>query len=431
MVDQTLSVIEAIQKKIVKQGDCLLWKGYHAKKHPELTYLSGQKNCHINVRNTLHEHLTGIKVIHGKHYLYSTCKTGVACCNIDHMRLAEIYPKNDKTKILSRLINRTTIEEGGCLKHTSKHANGGTPMTNLNKKTCFVYRVMFWAKSSYATMDDIPKTNEDGIPLQIAHNCGRYWCVNPDHLRLATIYENNDDDKAKHGTKVMGDKHCCSKYSDALVLQIFETKGIMTAQQRSEKFEVPIAYVRQIDAGMVRRHVTGIKDTLERKLARSATAKKAREREWSADMYEKAKQLIRQKSNDEQRHLTMGVCWIWTGHHKSGYGRLKIFGKDTNSHIVSCEAKYGRRLQKGEVTRHLCDITSCCNPEHLEFGSQKMNCADRDKNGHRGNYKLNIEKAREIRKEKSNGMTTTALAMKYGHDKETIRNIINLKTYVE
>lgn len=428
MADRTSSVIEAIEKKTEKQGDCLLWTGYHAGKYPELT----KKNCHINVRNTLYEHHTGVKVIPGKYYLYSTCDTGVTCCNIKHMRLAETYPKNDKMKILSSLMNRTIIEEGGCLRYTSKYTNGGTSMTMLNKKTFFVYRVMFWAKSSYATMDDIPRINESGIAMQIAHNCGKYWCVNPDHLRLATIYENNDDDKAKHGTKVMGDKHSCSKYSDALVLEIFETKGTMTAQQRSERFEVPVAYVKQIDAGTVRRHVTGIKDTLERKLARSATAKKAREREWTTDMYDKAKLLIRQKSKDEQRHPTLGVCWIWNARlNKSGYGRIKIFGKDTNSHIVSCEAKYGRRLEKGEVTRHLCDVTSCSNPEHLEFGSQKMNCADRDKTGHRGNYKLNIEKAREIRIEKSNGMTTTALAMKYGHNRETIRNIINMKTYVE
>jgi hypothetical protein len=42
--------------------------------------------------------------------------------------------------------------------------------------------------------------------LQAAHSCGCAACVNPKHLRWASPKENSDD-KAKHGTRIIGERN--------------------------------------------------------------------------------------------------------------------------------------------------------------------------------------------------------------------------------
>lgn len=70
-----------------------------------------------------------------------------------------------------------------------------------------------------------------------------------------------------------------------------------------------------------------------------------------------------------------GDCMEYTGYLSNGYGILKVDGKNCKAHRVSYELAYGP-FDKSLVVRHKCDNTKCCNPEHLELGTQLDNVDD-------------------------------------------------------
>jgi hypothetical protein len=76
-------------------------------------------------------------------------------------------------------------------------------------------------------------------------------------------------------------------------------------------------------------------------------------------------------------------CWIWSQlKDKKGYGlvdrdtRIFRLAKTTHIHRVSYLAFKGK-LEEGMVIRHRCNNHSCCNPVHLEQGTQLQNMADK------------------------------------------------------
>jgi hypothetical protein len=82
---------------------------------------------------------------------------------------------------------------------------------------------------------------------------------------------------------------------------------------------------------------------------------------------------------DSQYHIDNNECWIWNLSKSHGYGVVNVNGKMEYLHQRSLERKIGRKLQKGEVTRHICPNApnrSCHNPDHLEIGTQADNIAD-------------------------------------------------------
>jgi hypothetical protein len=87
-------------------------------------------------------------------------------------------------------------------------------------------------------------------------------------------------------------------------------------------------------------------------------------------------------------------CWEWTGsRHNTGYGQFEIKGKSVRVHRFSLERKLCRKLEQYEVTRHMCNNPPCCNPDHLEVGTQQDNVDDRTKAG--------VHKAKAPRGEKN------------------------------
>lgn len=59
-------------------------------------------------------------------------------------------------------------------------------------------------------------------------------------------------------------------------------------------------------------------------------------------------------------------CWIWQATtNEFGYGRLTIEGRTLYAHRVSYEAFVGP-IPDGLHLDHLCRVTSCVNPAHLE-----------------------------------------------------------------
>lgn len=83
---------------------------------------------------------------------------------------------------------------------------------------------------------------------------------------------------------------------------------------------------------------------------------------------------------DTQDRITQNVevdskgCWIWQlkSKDRSGYGRIKLNYKTLMAHRVSYEAFVGE-IPTGLQIDHLCRVTSCVNPEHLEPVTAKEN----------------------------------------------------------
>lgn len=72
-------------------------------------------------------------------------------------------------------------------------------------------------------------------------------------------------------------------------------------------------------------------------------------------------------------------CWPWTGSKANGYGHIAIGGKFIQAtHAVYCLVN--RKLPTYQIL-HSCDNPACCNPNHLEDGTQKKNLADRSLRG--------------------------------------------------
>lgn len=75
----------------------------------------------------------------------------------------------------------------------------------------------------------------------------------------------------------------------------------------------------------------------------------------------------------------LGGCWPWKGQTtRFGHGvyrpRLPVRGS-LYAHRYAWEFVHGPPA-KGQVVRHRCDNASCCNPAHLELGTQRDNVYD-------------------------------------------------------
>jgi hypothetical protein len=96
-------------------------------------------------------------------------------------------------------------------------------------------------------------------------------------------------------------------------------------------------------------------------------------------LYNLTKTIIRSSMK-----ANLDECWLWAGYMtrrangEDGYGYIYSYkdGKQTNhfAHRVVYESTNGR-IESGMVLDHLCRVTRCVNPDHLEVVSQKQNVA--------------------------------------------------------
>jgi len=61
----------------------------------------------------------------------------------------------------------------------------------------------------------------------------------------------------------------------------------------------------------------------------------------------------------------LGVCWLWTGYTSMGYGQMSLNMKRWPAHRLSWELVNGP-IPKGLTIDHLCRVTRCVRPDHLE-----------------------------------------------------------------
>ncbi|HPY31122.1 MAG TPA: HNH endonuclease [Verrucomicrobiota bacterium] len=77
-------------------------------------------------------------------------------------------------------------------------------------------------------------------------------------------------------------------------------------------------------------------------------------------------------------------CWLWLGAKQPSrglfYGVYEWKGKGRSTHRIAYMLAKGP-IPKGLVVRHLCHNSLCCNPRHLEVGTQAQNVEDAVKAG--------------------------------------------------
>ena len=81
---------------------------------------------------------------------------------------------------------------------------------------------------------------------------------------------------------------------------------------------------------------------------------------------------------DKVKVLGEDDCWEWQeGTWHNGYGRFKWNYQSWRAHRFALFAINRLPDAATEVVRHKCHNRLCCNPNHLAYGTQKENVADR------------------------------------------------------
>jgi len=126
----------------------------------------------------------------------------------------------------------------------------------------------------------------------------------------------------------------------------------------------------------------------------------------------------------------LSSCWIWIGcNNGNGYGRLIIDNKKVFAHRFSYEL-FIKPIPKKMFICHHCDNPQCVNPDHLFIGTQKDNMQDMIKKNRCTYSKVTIKEVLEIRKlYVLKDIAYKQLAKKYSVTEQTIKDIVNKKTW--
>lgn len=115
-----------------------------------------------------------------------------------------------------------------------------------------------------------------------------------------------------------------------------------------------------------------------------------------------------ERSSKEKRFWTNVLigepdqCWRWTGHSER-YGKVQIDGKADQSHRLAYALDRGLDSTddiKDDVIKHNCHVELCCNPLHLEGGTQSENLIQACTEGDR-DTRFSDAEIRRIRREYS------------------------------
>ena len=129
-------------------------------------------------------------------------------------------------------------------------------------------------------------------------------------------------------------------------------------------------------------------------------------------------------------------CWVWKDTlDKKGYGHLSVGGRDgvdILSHRIAKTLSIGEEIPDGLLVMHVCDNPPCCNPSHLELGTNQDNLSDMVNKGRSaisfGNAKVNWDIVDDIR---SSDLSGKELSDKYKLGKATVSEIRNNKIWKE
>jgi hypothetical protein len=122
-------------------------------------------------------------------------------------------------------------------------------------------------------------------------------------------------------------------------------------------------------------------------------------------------------------------CWLWQAWtYFYGYGTFDWKGKKTGANRIAWELLRGP-IPEGMEVCHACDVTACCNPNHLFLGTKSDNMRDMHSKGRHPNDRFKADDVRAIRAALANGVTQKDLAEKYKCNAALISMIKTGKNY--
>ncbi|MBO9555569.1 MAG: HNH endonuclease [Cellulomonas sp.] len=120
---------------------------------------------------------------------------------------------------------------------------------------------------------------------------------------------------------------------------------------------------------------------------------------------------------------TEAGCWEWQGFRgPTGHGQIGRGSRRDGlvaTHRAAWEVTYGP-IPDGMIVRHRCDNPPCCNPEHLELGTQTQNVGDMVARARQARgralpqTRLSDEQVSEIRAAVADGERQRAIAARFG-----------------
>ncbi len=127
-------------------------------------------------------------------------------------------------------------------------------------------------------------------------------------------------------------------------------------------------------------------------------------------------------------------CWEWVGSLNSdGYGRLRAGNRDGHRWLAHRLAYHllVEPIPDGLMVRHKCDNPPCCNPSHLELGTNADNMRDRNERDRccrlygeaRWNASLTDDDVRTVRRMLGQGFTQDEVAATVGTSQATVSAI--------
>jgi len=143
-------------------------------------------------------------------------------------------------------------------------------------------------------------------------------------------------------------------------------------------------------------------------------------------------------------------CWNWAGPTSASargglsYGRIDAFGVvgvyvHRVAYWLTNPGDIELRRGAGLLVRHKCDNTICCNPNHLELGTDQDNVDDKVARGRQTrftstgspNAKLTAEDVIAIRAHRRNGVARGALALLYDVSVSSIKGVTSGRHYAD
>jgi len=364
--------------------------------------------------------------------LENTCDNE-KCINIDH------FEGFDKFESTERILQKgTTIDpETGC-HNWSKSCDSrgyGRIIYDGVEIRCTLF--------SYMVKHNIRERNLIPKKLIMRHNCPKKnsSCHNPDHIEIGTNQDNSND-MIRDGTVLTGEQNPNCKITVEIATKIKhslypkEHDKYKTQKERALIFGVKVNIIRAIDNGKAWFHIPNREGEISTTKAESMRKrkrekrKKDKERIFTMEDYEKIRETLKLKSKlsiENNQGDVEGDCWESLNKpDNNGYCSVGILGVETKAHQFAAMVSSKRKVLNGEKVRHLCHNKICCNPDHVEIGTDSDNMQDGLRLGTSKRFKLNYNKVKEIRASKK---TNSELSEEYNVHIATINNILSYRSW--
>lgn len=133
-------------------------------------------------------------------------------------------------------------------------------------------------------------------------------------------------------------------------------------------------------------------------------------------------------------HSSTDECIEYPETKQARYVNIRHDGRSISAHRAVCEMAHGP-AGAGNVARHSCDNVKCCNPRHLQWGSQSENINDALARGRfalgvkHGRAKLNDAAVVSIRKMRQGGASMNEIARQFDITRPCVAQVVSRKTW--